>query len=209
MTIPAFHVEARKACVRCGALFYKRDGEWPHKFRKRTHCSRSCANAGNQQRLPARERLSEPAILAAHVSFNHDSGCLEWIGAKNPDGYGTTSVKNYRGAHRLAYFVAFGPIPAGAHVLHRCDNPACVTPEHFFLGSHLDNAADKVAKNRQHRPSGASNPKAKLTPEQVRTILSSPESGAALGRRFGVSRGTVNDIRRGAKWRHLQAELLP
>lgn len=206
MSAAAIHFEVKKACIRCGALFYKRATEYPSQFRRRTHCSKACACAGNRQYLPIPPRLSEPAILAAHVAYSYESGCLEWVGARNPDGYGTTSIKKYRGAHRLAYFVAFGLIPAGAHVLHRCDNPACVTPEHLFLGDCLINTADKVSKGRQHRPAGAANPKAKLTEEQAREVLSSPETGAALARRFGVTRGAVNDIRRGTKWRHLQAE---
>lgn len=76
--------------------------------------------------------------------------CWEWRGYRNWAGYGiihpTPGVKLR--THRIAYELTHGPIPIGLYVLHRCDNPSCVRPEHLFLGTLADNNRDMAAKGR-------------------------------------------------------------
>jgi len=84
------------------------------------------------------------------------------------------------------------------HVLHRCDKPHCINPEHLFLGTPADNSDDKVAKGRQAK--GETQGQAKLTRAQVAEIRASDESGATLGERYGVSRSNINHIRRNERW---------
>jgi hypothetical protein len=76
-------------------------------------------------------------------------GCWEWTGYRGEQGYGVFSLggKNHR-AHRFSYAHNVGPVRSGQMVCHRCDNPSCVRPDHLFLGSGKDNAADCIAKGR-------------------------------------------------------------
>jgi len=78
------------------------------------------------------------------------NGCLEWTGCTS-HGYGLIGVNgNQVQAHRVAWELANGPIPAGMEVCHKCDRPPCCDPEHLFIGTHTDNMADMAAKGRAH-----------------------------------------------------------
>ena len=57
-------------------------------------------------------------------------------------------AKHQRSRHRAAWMITHGEIPEGLLVLHKCDNPPCVKPEHLFLGTQQDNIKDMYAKDR-------------------------------------------------------------
>lgn len=79
-----------------------------------------------------------------------ENGCHVWNGAKTDKGYGLIEVSGKtRRAHRVAYEVYKGVIPAGMLILHRCDNPSCVNPEHLRVGTQADNMQEMVSKGRQ------------------------------------------------------------
>lgn len=82
-----------------------------------------------------------------------NSGCWLWTAATNLQGYGRVRIgQTHRYAHRVSWGLYVGNIPSGLSICHRCDTPACVNPEHLFLGTHSDNAVDSVNKSR-HRNS--------------------------------------------------------
>jgi hypothetical protein len=143
-----------------------------------------------------------------HVSKG--DGCWVWTGECR-GGYGrfrTVGRASVR-AHRYAWALVNGPIPDGALVLHRCDNRPCVRPEHLFLGTAKDNAADRDMKGRaRFRPCfGEANGQSKLTAAEVLEIKAALHRGEPtrhLADRFSVHRETVRNIRRGKSWAGVQ-----
>ncbi len=140
--------------------------------------------------------------------------CWLWTaGQFGHSGYGSFSIKmdgrtHSVRTHRHSWEMANGPIPEGMHVLHRCDTPLCVRPDHLFLGSAMDNARDKVAKGRLRRgdAKGEANGHAKLTESDVRAIrarVAAGESQAAMAREFRVTAQSICDIVKLRRWRHV------
>jgi hypothetical protein len=128
------------------------------------------------------------------------SGCWLWTGACMPWGYGVGSIraKNIY-AHRLSWLLHRGKIPNRMSVLHRCDTPACVNPDHLFLGTNADNRKDSVAKSRHAY--GERCGQSKLTDEQIREIRGSSLSSYKLSRIYGVHDSGIRKIRRGDTWK--------
>lgn len=153
------------------------------------------------------------------------TGCWNWTGALDAKGYGRFSVgashkpdgtrrNSMLAAHRFAYEAHVGEIPTANDfgrvcVLHSCDNPRCVRPDHLFLGSLADNVRDMDRKGRRvnAQPRGSKHPAAVLTEEKVRSIFTLHRTHgitqAQLSRDFGVCKATVNHIFTGRLWGHL------
>lgn len=78
-------------------------------------------------------------------------GCWEWQGYRLPRGYGHFASSS---AHRRSWELTNGPIPEGRWVLHHCDNPPCVRPDHLYAGTASDNAQDRERRGRGNHPTG-------------------------------------------------------
>jgi hypothetical protein len=129
--------------------------------------------------------------------------CWMWTANKFGHGYGSFVIGNKRRqAHRVSWEIAYGPIPDGMCVCHRCDVPACVRPDHLFLGTYADNNADRDAKGRTSTKHQAA--LRLLTIEQAREIRRRHAAGEIqkrLAREFGVNHGIVRAIIRGWTYR--------
>ena len=130
------------------------------------------------------------------------NGCIPWVSTKTSKGYGLLRVASTgskkTGAHRIAWVLENGDLPPEVLVLHRCDNPSCVNPDHLFLGSPKENTEDMVKKNRHAW--GKPLPWQKLNAEDGKKILELRLAGymqQKVADLFGVSRPLISLIESG------------
>ena len=139
------------------------------------------------------------------VPMREDGKCWLWHGAKDIKGYGVLRIGDMLiKAHRYAYQYVNGNISECEFVCHTCDNPSCVNPSHLWVGTHYDNMDDKIAKGRQHKPSGDTNPNAKMTDDKILIVRDMINSGAtcqSVADHFGVSRSCINHIKNNHTWK--------
>lgn len=142
----------------------------------------------------------------------------------------TVATNLHFAAHRCSFLAWKGHIEDGLCVLHKCDRPACVNPDHLFLGTQKDNAEDRERKGRGNQPKGDRSPahlypelfkklgrqlglrkdnrglkngRAKLTVEQVLEIRQTRKGQRGLSQKYGVDRHTVAKIRERKLWGHV------
>lgn len=142
--------------------------------------------------MTGRLSILSPKELARFSSKTRWEGeCLLWTGYKNADGYGKLTVRNQQwSAHRLAYTDAWGSIPKGMVVRHKCDKPACVNPSHLELGTDADNARDKAVRRRT---------RTKISDEQVRRIRADGRRQHEIAQEHNISIAAVCLIKAGKR----------
>lgn len=183
----------------------------------RRRACHACTMAAAAKKAAAKAAGRATARFFSRVTIS--SHCWIWDGSVDADGYGVfwANGKNAR-AHRYSYELHKGPI-GDSVVMHSCDNPRCVRPEHLSLGTHADNVADRVAKGRgalgdkngarrcpEKVPRGSLNGHARLTESDVAAMRDARAGGAtymALARRFRVCRSQVYNVCNRAQWRHV------
>ena len=145
--------------------------------------------------------------------------CWLWQANKNNMGYGMIQSLEYGRkilAHRASFIIKNGPIKDDICVLHRCDTPSCVNPNHLFLGTKLENNKDRDAKGRTrygHNPlypppifRGEDANSSKLTNTKVlemRDLMSRGATTREMVVRYGIERSTVKRIRNRRTWKHI------
>ena len=137
-----------------------------------------------------------------------NSNCWVWTAGKNSDGYGTLRARGrVERAHRASMLLEHGHLPELC-VLHSCDNPACVRPDHLSEGTHSENIKAAYDRGRKHPPTflGERHPQAKLTASDVREIrrrCKEGETRAALAAAYGMGLSQVSRIVRRESWSHI------
>jgi hypothetical protein len=145
-----------------------------------------------------------------------DNGCHECIShCKDSKGYPIIAV-NHKKFHmsRYIYELHHGPIPKGLIVRHKCDNPACINPDHLEIGTAYDNVHDMIDRGRAKYGNvmllpliGSKNKIAKLDEQKVIDILKRLEKGesqASIARSYGVNRVRICEIAKGKSWKHVK-----
>lgn len=186
----------RKCCAFCGNYFLAK----PHKVKigRAKYCSNPCKN--NSRKKPLSERFWEHVVKS--------DGCWEWNGGKAVHGYGSIHDDN---GHQLrsnqaSWILHHGPIPEGLWILHKCDNPPCVRPDHLYLGTHQDNMRDLILRGKGKGAAmvGSKNVHAKLREKDIPMIYKLNELGisyTAIGRMFRVKRNAIKSIIIGKSWK--------
>jgi hypothetical protein len=137
-----------------------------------------------------------------------NTGCWLWSGRHDDKGYGRGHFHNQsiQLAHRYSYLI-FKANPGALCVLHKCDNPACVNPDHLYLGDQRQNNIDRDTRGRQKTQRGTAHKLAKLNDDQVYQIrsLHNPKEypSRRLAKMFGVSQHKIMNIIHRTSWNHL------
>lgn len=163
--------------------------------------------AGQLAPLPTAEERFLAFVDTDGPTMPHmDTPCHVWTAFATDQGYGRFNDSAATGiqlAHRWAWHHFVGPIPDGLYVLHACDNPPCCRPMHLFLGTHLDNMADRQRKDRQARGDNVSMVLNDQSVLDLRTRYSFGEHPQLLAEEYGVTERHLMRILDGKFWTHL------
>jgi hypothetical protein len=162
-------------------------------------------------------RTPKSPVYRFNNSFVKDevTGCWNWLGKARSGTcrlYGRITVnKKTMPAHRFSWELHNEKkVPDGMIVMHKCDNPECVNPDHLTIGTTKDNSDDKVRKNRQAKGASFSNRKtsngskngmSKLTETQAKEIFNDKSPQREIARRYGVSQTVVHNIKSIKTWK--------
>lgn len=214
MTVPKDTLPGRVSlsCAFCGKTYSIKRSQFLRGNAR--FCSPVCH--GQHQRSQS-ILLAEERFWANVAKSEEPDGCWLWLGSAKTGTHGNFKIGDRRvQASHFAWELANGrPVPDGRWVLHHCDNPPRVRPDHLYVGTHLDNVRDAVerdryaigiALHRDTRARGTHHGSAKLREADVVAIRVKRTEGATLlqlAREFGISRSQVHRIVHDEAWQHL------
>lgn len=174
--------------------------------RGRTRWCKQCHRDYNAER-----RVLKPVLTVEERFWGRvqkTESCWEWTGGRHDFGYGMFWFNgNNVGAHRFVWILTYGPIPDGLDVCHHCDNPPCCNPAHLFVGTNVENMADRDQKGRTNSSPGEEHPQAILTDLEVLEIRERWAYGLVtrgeLAIDYSVSLGAIGHVIARRSWKHL------
>jgi hypothetical protein len=168
--------------------------------------------------------MNDKTITRFWSKVSKSDGCWTWAASKRHKGYGAFVWADGSGAviqgraHRFSWELHNGPVPAGKCVLHRCDNPPCVRPDHLFIGSKAENNSDMRRKGRAvaggtktsvqacKYERGERHHSAKLSQSTVMAIRADRALGLSYSKlttKYGITQGHVFRIANRQAWKHV------
>lgn len=152
--------------------------------------------------------------LKCRFLFNVDktkNGCWQWTSYKDWKGYGHFYLNGkHVKAHRFSYkFFKKEEIPKGKIVCHTCDNPSCVNPGHLWIGTHKDNADDKMKKGRFTYMRGEKSKRSTLTNKQALEVFRMSGTHQDIADKFKVGKHVISDIKRKKTYKEIHYEIVP
>ncbi len=173
-----------------------------------------CSTLGVSQVSEMDVKSKTPETFWNKIKFGQPDECWEWQADSIKHGYGRYSVhvngtKNKAIKYLSTRFIfekIFGSLNQSLHVLHKCDNPRCVNPNHLFTGTPMDNSNDKFEKGRQNFVRGSECKQSKLNESDVTSIKSELLNGckaSELARIYGVSKQVISKIKHNHTWMHV------
>lgn len=137
--------------------------------------------------------------------IDQTSDCWPWTGAVDKNGYGLFRVngKTARIARVFWELLNGRKLLTSEHILHTCDSPGCMRPDHFFVGTHAENMADMAQKGRANKPAGSLNGRARFSEERVKAVRQDAFDGLTLTQleaKYQAPRGTLQHIVSGRTW---------
>lgn len=186
-------------CVICNTTFQPR---WGRRDGAKRFCSMACYQKDRISPTHYKERL------LAKRALNPETGCWDWTGVKNLQGYGRLLINRHLiFTHRLSAHVYLGmDLKSTQYVCHTCDRPSCFSPDHLYLGNALTNAKDKSLRGKPCAIKGEASNLAKLTEAQVIKIIQCLNLGqthASIAAKFQVGSSTIGMISNGSNWAHI------
>lgn len=145
-----------------------------------------------------------------------DGGCWPWLGHLNKEGYGKLNIRKDGRLIQLAHIYSWElannhkvRTDIGMVVMHKCDHPWCVNPDHLSLGTHNENARDREEKGRGSRGNRKGLPQTKMTQEKVQAMIQEYSLGKvsynSLAVKYGISKSAVAHIIKRKRWGHIIA----
>lgn len=144
--------------------------------------------------METKRRRKKPILERFFSKVRKTPTCWLWVGAKLWSGHGKFLLCHvdgkscFQGAHRCSWWIEYGDIPSGLGVLHKCDNPSCVNPEHLFLGTQKDNMRDMDNKKRR----GVARKLSVDDVSDIRLLVSFKMKDEDVAKLFGVTRKAIS-----------------